>query len=216
MSDRRKRFEEETRRELFQQTEAQRWIEFRKETIISRVSAHDVLRRNGVRLKQGGDDREEQFSCPFHGKDHKPSARVYPETVRGPSHVWCFVCQKRWDVIGLWRKYSGEDTRFTQILSEIERTFGIIPPDRPPRDTGPIDEADDEALLSVYQRFEACEKRLKQEQVAFDMKTHLMLGSILDQLYYQVEERKVSTEKATEVLQKVIDKIGEKVRCHVG
>jgi hypothetical protein len=206
----RRSLEGETRRELEQHTESYRWIQTRADTIREVVTAHDVLRRNGVRLKQTTADREEQFSCPFHGRDNKPSARVYPETVRGPSHVWCFVCQERWDVIGLWGKFAGAELKFTRILGEMERAFGIIPPDRPAQKYD-LDEEDPE-MLEVDVLFVTCEKRLRENREAFEMKSHLLLGSVLDQLYLQIEEGKVSPGKAKGVLQKVLDKIGEKVR----
>jgi len=38
---------------------------------------------------------EAQFKCPFHGKDNKPSARLYKAT----KSCWCWVCHKSWDVI---------------------------------------------------------------------------------------------------------------------
>jgi len=38
---------------------------------------------------------EVQFRCPFHGEDNKPSARYY----RATQTSYCWVCQKKWDVI---------------------------------------------------------------------------------------------------------------------
>lgn len=107
------------------------WVSQRIEAIKSRVSAHEVLRRGGVDLRKG-DDEEEQFSCPFHGQDRRPSARVYPADANNLSHAWCFVCQERWDAITLWRKFNGgEDKHFTQVLAEIERAYGLETPELP-------------------------------------------------------------------------------------
>ncbi len=107
------------------------WMKQRSSAVKHNVSAYDVLRHFGTSLKFGGEAHEEQFSCPFHGKDNKPSARVYPDGPRSTSHVWCFTCQKNWDVFGLWRNFMGhgEEIRFGQIIFELERAFGIIPPE---------------------------------------------------------------------------------------
>jgi hypothetical protein len=205
-------FTKEARQEHNNRDASHRWIQARIEVIRKGVTAQDILRRNGIKLRGNG-DREEQFACPFHGRDNKPSARVYPETVRGPSHVWCFVCQERWDVISLWKKFGSSDAKFTQTLGEIERAFGILPPERPPADTGEIGDEEDPVLLEVDMLFHVCESRLKDGRNSFDMKSYLTLGMILDRLYFQVEEGIVKPPKAIEILKTVLNKIGEKVRA---
>ncbi len=124
-------FSKEAKQDALTQRFRKAWIAQRVEAIKEHVSAHDVLRRGGVNLGKG-DNEEEQFSCPFHGQDRRPSARVYPADANNPSHAWCFVCQERWDAITLWRKFNGgEDRHFTQILSEIERAYGLETPELP-------------------------------------------------------------------------------------
>jgi hypothetical protein len=182
-----------------------RWIQARVEAIRKGVSAHDILRRNGIKLRYSV-DREEQFACPFHGVDRHPSARVYPETVKGPSHVWCFTCHENWDVFKLWSKFSGNESKFTRVLAEIERAFGIIPPDRPPTAAELADYVDPE-VMHIEIMFDICEKNLRSYRAAFDMKSHLVIGSILDRLRYQFEHGAQSVEKTREVLQIVLDKI---------
>lgn len=39
--------------------------------------------------------QEAQYRCPFHGRDNKPSARLYRET----KSCWCWKCHKMWNVI---------------------------------------------------------------------------------------------------------------------
>lgn len=202
-------FEGEARRETERDEASKRWVQARIDAIRKNVTAHDVLRRFGAKLRQSGSDREEQISCPFHGTDRHPSCRIYPETVRGPSHAWCFVCQERWDAIGLWRKFATHETKFTRILGEMERAFGIIPPEAPPIE---IEDEEDPELLEMDQLFDVCEKRLRGARESFDMKGFLTLGAVLDRLYYQVEEGRMKPAQAKPVLQKVLDKIGEKVR----
>lgn len=187
-----------------------RWIQARVETIHKTVTAHNVLRRNGIQLRYS-EDREEQFSCPFHGIDTHPSARVYPASVNGPSHVWCFVCHQNWDAIALWKKFSGTE-KFTRVLSEIERAYGIIPPERPPTVDELLNEADPEEL-ECLQLFETCEFRLTHAKKYFDRQAHLTVGSVLDLVRYQFEQRRLSSPKTKAILRQILTKIGEKIRA---
>jgi hypothetical protein len=191
------------------------WIAERVATIHQTVTAHDVLTRNGIRLKYGG--REEQISCPFHGRDTKPSARVYEASARSPSHVWCFVCQKNWDAIGLWKKFDGrEDLKFAAVLRDIESAYGIVPPPMPEGVSGDYEPEEDPLVLEVATLFEACEKRLRSAKHNFEMVPFLKLGVILDRLRHRLDERKIDYEKAKVVLRQVLDKIGEVVRSCPG
>jgi len=191
-----------------------RWIAARIDQIHANLTAHDVLRRNGVNLKQGASEREEQFSCPFHGKDNKPSARVYPSSARGASHVWCYVCQEKgWDCITLWKKFSGFEGRFTALLAQIERDFGLPTPEAPPAG---VEEPDDTESDELAEMFEICERRLKSAKGAFDMRGYLTVGSVLDKLYSGVENGQVTPQAAKGALQRVLDKIGEKKRSCLG
>lgn len=201
----------EAQRESDDKEAAKRWYQVRVEAVLQNVTAHDVLRRNGINLKQSSSDREEQFACPFHGRDRKPSARVYPDTVRGPSHVWCFVCQERWDVIKLWKKFGDSEARFTRVLGEIERAFGILPPERPPA-AHEMEEEDPE-LIEVDTLFHLCECRLLEAREAYEMQGYLTAGSILDKLHYEVEEGITKPSKAKPVLQRLLDRIGIRVRA---
>jgi hypothetical protein len=202
------------KREAIAENEAQsagfRWIQARVDAIRKNVSAHDVLRRNGIKLHYNI-DREEQFACPFHGVDRHPSARVYPETVKGPSHVWCFVCRENWDSIALWKKFSGGEVKFTRTLTEIERTFGILPPERPPTAEEMVDYVDPE-ILAIDDMFDTCESRLRHSRKEMDMKSHLILGSILDRVRYQFENGALPSAKVKALLQQVLEKIGSKIR----
>lgn len=189
-----------------------RWVRARVEAIRNRITAHDVLRRNGVQLRYGG-DREEQISCPFHGIDRKPSARVYTETARSPSHVWCFVCQQHWDCIGLWKKFTGEE-KFTRALAEMEKAYGILPPERPPT-PAEMEDYEDPEVAECERLFATCESLLINSRPAFDMKGYLMIGSILDRTRYYFEQTSFSTEKTKTILQQVLTKITEKERAYV-
>jgi hypothetical protein len=191
-----------------------RWTQARIEGIRKRVSAHDLLRRNGIKLRYSV-DREEQFACPFHGVDRHPSARVYPETVKGPSHVWCFTCHENWDVFKLWSKFSGGESKFTRVLGEIEREFGIIPPERPPTAAEMADYVDP-ATLRIEQMLVVCECRLRWAKEAFDMRAHLMIGAVLDRVRYRFEHGQLAPDRTVQVLQQVLKKIGAREIAYHG
>lgn len=205
-------YEREARQELEQNDAAKQWMKERVEVIHQRVTADDVLSRFGIRLRYNG-QREEQFSCPFHGKDNKPSARYYPASVRGPAHVWCFVCQKNWDCIRLWREFAGFEGKFGSLLREIEKSYGITPPEAPrmAREVKVDEEAEE-----VKRLFATADNRLRNSLTSFkslnDMRGYLTLGSVLDRLDYALKEGTVPMPKAKEVLRRVLDKIRERER----
>jgi hypothetical protein len=188
------------------------WIQQRIEAIHARVTAHDLLRRFGVKLQHSGDNRMEQFCCPFHGKDNKPSARVFPPAPNSPSHCWCFVCQERWDVIALWRKFNDATVPFTQSLAEIERDYGLKAPEMP--NMGALREsARDQETEAIQDLLAACERRLRGAKADFDMRGYLTVGSVLDRLHSRVAKGTIPPATARATIRKVLDKIGEKCRA---
>ena len=206
-------FASEARRDIEQSDSAKHWVKQRVSVLHNRVTADDVLARNGISLRYNG-SKEEQLSCPFHGQDNKPSARFYPESVKGPSHVWCFVCQEKgWDCIGLWKKFTGFEGRFTGLLRDLERSYGITPPEPPRFGTYEADEVQDEAVDEVKKLFGVCERRLRSAKRCFDMRPYLTLGSVLDRLAFALNEGALTPTKALPVLRTVLDKIGEKERA---
>ena len=71
-----------------------------RELIIEKVELIDVMKHYKVKFAYSPDHADEaQFSCPFHGKDNKPSARYY----RATKSCYCWVCRKKWDVVGFIR-----------------------------------------------------------------------------------------------------------------
>lgn len=190
------------------------WVRLRIEAIHAKVTAYDVLRRHGVDLSS--DDHSEQFACPFHGRDNKPSAKVYPEDNRKPSHAWCYVCQERWDVFSLWKKFGAADRPFTAILAEIEREYGLETPEMP--EGGFYRGPQVNAALAVFDSlYEACESRLRMARVNYeeqeDMMGYLTACSVLDRIRHRVDTGKVKPEKATNVLEQLRDRIGDRIRA---
>jgi hypothetical protein len=201
----------EAEREATQSASFRRWVAQRIAAIHDRVSAGDVLARNGVHLKYGG-HRPEQLSCPFHGTDNRPSARYFPDG-ESPAHIWCYVCKERWDSITLWRKFNQFEGPFTRLLFDIERAFGIDTPEAPTQDEGFEDDGPD---AEVLQLMEICERRLRGARASFDLRAFLTVGSILDRLSYRLETQKITVKAAMLTLHRVLDKIGEKERACPG
>lgn len=185
------------------------WLKARVTNIHERITAADVLTRHGVSLRKNG-GQEEQISCPFHGTDRHPSARYFPHANDSLSHVWCFACHKRWDAIGLWKQFTGEE-KFSKLLFEIERAFGI----QAPEFTFEAEAEDEYDPLKdeVERLFEACENRLREYRLSFDMQAHLKLGSLLDQLRYHLDRGAIPLTEAQTRLNQVLAKIGQKVRA---
>lgn len=197
------------------------WYRQRVAAIHARVTAYDVLRSHGVDLSQAADDREEQFSCPFHGEDKKPSARVYPEREDNPSHVWCYVCQEPgWDAIGLWKKFNNQT--FGQSLSALERTHGMPTPEAPKGAwASPSERAKESARERYKALYTACESRLLACKATFqrldDMRGYLNAGSVLDRVKYKVDNNVWDPEKGEQVLTALLERIREKTRaCPAG
>jgi len=179
------------------------WVRQRVVNIHEKVAAYDVLTRFGVSLRYGS--REEQFSCPFHGKDTKPSARYYPESGTKHSHAWCFVCQESWDAIKLWRKFNDDTIPFTVSLAQIEKAYGIETPDL--QRTQQEAQKDEE----LEQLFSACESRLVANKQCFAPKGYLTLCVLLDRLYEALEAKESGTAIKLK-LRAILDKIGDKCR----
>lgn len=187
------------------------WMRERTAVVKDNISAHDVLRHQGIALKYPGSGHEEQMSCPFHGRDNKPSARVYPEGARSKSHVYCYTCGKTWDVFGLWKAFRGADEmRFSQVVFELEKAFGIIPPEGPSYKEEDIDEGPSDDEREVLNLFELCESRLLETRPNFEKKGYLQIGQVLDKLRFRFDNRSVTATEARSVLHQVQAKILEK------
>lgn len=196
-------------REAQQSAAYRQWVGMRVEVLHSKVQPEDVLTRYGVKLRFGG-NRPEQFSCPFHGKDNKPSTRYYPAEGRKPAAVWCFVCQERWDSITLFKKFEQLEVPFTRLITMMERAFGLPTPEMP-KEAHLVSHPQENT--EVLKLFEVCEKRLKSARTYFKLDGYLKVGSVLDRLQHQLQHGKQDPAKALMVLRQVLNKIGEKERA---
>lgn len=188
------------------------WIQERAEVIHQRVDVHDVLRHFGVKLRYPGGQHEEQISCPFHGKDNRPSCRVYPKDAQSPSHTWCFTCQEWLDAIGTWRKFRGLE-KYTHAVGEIEKAYGIIPPE-PPLIARRRESAEEQENLEEL--YEVTERRLVLSKPAFTMKAYLTVGSVLDRLKFRMDAKTIRPDQIRNTLKLVLTKIAERERSWGG
>jgi hypothetical protein len=62
---------------------------------------------------------EVQFKCPIHGKDSKPSARLYNST----KSCYCWVCRKSWDVVSFVKDM--EKLSYNETLDYIIKRYRI-------------------------------------------------------------------------------------------
>jgi hypothetical protein len=91
-----------------------------KELLIEKINLADVMIEYNVEFPY--DPRlvaEVQFKCPIHGKDNKPSARLYNDT----KSCYCWVCRKSWDVVSFIQDM--EKFSFGQTLNYIIKKYKI-------------------------------------------------------------------------------------------
>ena len=81
------------------------------------VKMVDVLRMHGIIVPA---DAQSQISCPFHGADTHPSARVYAQT----NTLFCWTCHKLWDVIAAEMQFTGSS--LTDAVDALIVTF-VVP-----------------------------------------------------------------------------------------
>lgn len=93
----------------------------RRERIRNDIPITQLLFDLGYAVRPDADHREQQFSCDLHGRDMKPSARVYPE-----NKAWyCFAESKRRDAIRTIRdKFS---LSFMEALKWLEDKYNLPP-----------------------------------------------------------------------------------------
>ena len=83
-----------------------------RDMILNTLSMEDILNRYGIEIKRNG-----MFSCPFHGIDKKPSAKVYKNT------FYCFACNTGGDLIRFVEKYF--NLSFKDAMQKINFDFGL-------------------------------------------------------------------------------------------
>lgn len=82
-----------------------------KEEILSILTMKDILDKYGIIEKRG------MFSCPFHGEDKNPSAKIYKNSFH------CFTCQKNGDLIQFVEYYF--NLSFKEAMQKLNIDFNL-------------------------------------------------------------------------------------------
>jgi DNA primase len=88
--------------------------------ILEKLDFATVMEEYGVDFKHNPHIVSEvQLKCPFHGRDNKPSARLYKDT----KSCFCWVCRKTWDVVSFIQEKEG--MYYKQTLNYIPNRYHI-------------------------------------------------------------------------------------------
>lgn len=68
------------------------------ERLNEEVSIYSLFDSADPPVKYKTDKKPCQISCPFHGQDSRPSARVYPDT----NSFRCYYCSRSWGPVTFW------------------------------------------------------------------------------------------------------------------
>jgi len=90
------------------------------------VSIYDLFDEANPPIKYVTRQKQSQISCPFHGEDAHPSARVYPDS----NSFRCYTCSQSWDVVSYWAQanewYKGEDKLdIKRAIDDLCEKYGL-------------------------------------------------------------------------------------------
>lgn len=179
-------------------------IEALKKRISEHVTLGDMLARDG---KITGSLSEEQFSCSFHGRDLKKSARYYRET----DSSYCWTCKKRWDIFSYIQQK--EAMTFGQALEYLVKFYNVPTRDLPDA----IEEAQRKRIEAP--RVKVSSDKLAQEKLSGAIR-HLR-GLVPDEKYerlvfaFMLLKHTTPDEKkpeGAEMLRKAVLKVAEEAR----
>lgn len=89
------------------------------------VSIYDLFDLTGQKYETA--EKPCQISCPFHGEDTHPSARVFPEN----NDMRCYYCSKSWNSVTYWAQINGWYTKNDKLdigrsIDDLCDRFGIL------------------------------------------------------------------------------------------
>jgi hypothetical protein len=91
-----------------------------KDLLVEKVDLVTVMLKYNVKFQFDPHlANEVQFKCPIHGRDNKPSARLYKST----KSCYCWVCRKSWDVVSFTRDM--EKMSFTETLNYLVNLYKV-------------------------------------------------------------------------------------------
>lgn len=147
-----------------------------KELILRTVDLAGVMLDYGVQFAFNPKHAiEVQFRCPFHGKDQKPSARLY----RNTQSCYCWFCKKKWDVVSFVQDKEGFS--FINALKFIMERYHVdtssIPDDPEIKlDPPPKVSDDDIRLISIRRRLQELRGVIALERYRMLAYTYQMIG----------------------------------------
>lgn len=192
----------------------------RKERVLEHVDLGEMLREYGYSVVPDR-MREQQFSCDLHGPDNKPSARYYGES----NTTYCWVCQKTRDAISYMMEKEG--LGFVEAVEALERRLNLAPlPWEDDGDAPARPEDDFDAIVSrsssyveEYARMRKILDSLTRDRLecrpgdpSLDCSTLLGFWEAFDRVDYGVAREKWPEPKGIEALQKLKERVFEKIR----
>ena len=90
------------------------------------VSIYDLFDEANPPIRYMTRGKQSQISCPFHGEDAHPSARVYPDS----NSFRCYTCSQSWDVVSYWAQanewYKSEDKLdIKRAIDDLCEKYGL-------------------------------------------------------------------------------------------
>lgn len=168
-------------------------IDARVVQVLHSVTIADVLGELGVALSGPG---TQQVQCPVHEGDRNPSARMYTET----NSIYCFRCQKSWDVVGLVREV--KHLPVTEAVEWLETTFHVRPDAAMlPHLVGKrmAEKRDPDLAPLVLQ----VEQRLREQRFVLGLPRYSKLLVALDLTVHQLKTSVISPIRARELLAQI-------------
>mgnify|MGYP001204054275 CR=1 FL=1 len=174
----------------------------RADRIRKEIPIAQLLYDLGYSVRPDADYREQQFSCDMHGdgQDHKPSARVYPD-----SNSWyCFACPKIRDGIQTVQEKHG--LGFLEALKWLEDKYDLEPLPFENNVQAPSFQQEIASELDPVKSFEQYHNQIKTlldnitESKLFGLDMTVAFWEALDKLTYMFNKGLVTEDTAKKTL----------------
>lgn len=123
---------------------------------------------------------EFQMRCPFHGKDEKPSARIYDAGEK----FHCFGCQRHFDVIDFFAEVAGIDAypfgeKKKNVYRAIEQKYAV--PKLAEVVRADIEKEKEKKAVSIEDRARSVEKKIIEKKRGLGLEKFAKMLYVLDQ-----------------------------------
>lgn len=163
------------------------------------VSMAELMQRFGYQVTSA--DSEQQFACDLHGRDTKPSARLYPRT----NSSFCWACHKSRRPVDLVQERNG--LSLEQSVAFLEEMFHLpslpLIEDEPEEDIVPSSET---TFEDEFHRTDRLLATVTQER-SVPMDRALWAWECLDKLMFRKEQDEVNETAARAVLCTLREKV---------